>query len=336
MKNIQFIGIMIWIIAFPFTNKAFALTRYTACSGNWNTASTWNPVGVPACGDSIIIWESHTIDITNQQNYTTCTEPLKMIIYGHLFFNNGSKLSLPCNSYVIVYPGGTIKHDQGYSNSNLINICSNIEWNSDYNLAGLACLPENHPICGSILPVELVDFDLLEESDDVVSYYWVTATETNTDFFKVERSINGLVWEEANIIEASGNSSVSNYYSTSDENPYFGISFYRLSSHDFDGKKHILKTIKSDVGGSSADEFTIFPNPCESNVSIDFKSPVVAGTKLEVLDMTGRVLSVWEMETGITRYHLQGLEDINDGILLIRIMDENGVFTDSELLIKNN
>lgn len=65
---------------------------------------------------------------------------------------------------------------------------------------------------------------------------WSTATETNNDYFLIERSKDGIEFESIINVDGAGFSTKKLTYSTSDNNPLSGLSFYRLKQVDFDGQ----------------------------------------------------------------------------------------------------
>ena len=264
MKNekINMISAFIICILF-FTSSLYALTHKSVASGNWSTASTWNAPAVPACGDSIVIQAGHTISVTNQQNYSGCGTPLKIIVYGELRFFNGSKLSLPCNSYVLVLLGGKVQADVGLSNSNYIQICNNVEWNSNSILTGVTCLPDNIPFCMSFLPIELIKF--LAESCELnkICFNWETASENNNNHYEVERSSDALDYRMVYAADSkapSGNSHYKLLYSGIDNEPLNGISYYRLKQVDNDFTKTYSKVISVHLALDEGLQFLVFPN----------------------------------------------------------------------------
>src|SRR5690554_3581050 len=86
----------------------------------------------------------------------------------------------------------------------------------------------------SFLPIELITFDAVKK-DRQVELLWKTATETNNDFFTIERSIDGKYWESIQTISGAGNSVKVLDYSWTDNSPYAGVSYYRLNQTDYDG-----------------------------------------------------------------------------------------------------
>ncbi len=84
------------------------------------------------------------------------------------------------------------------------------------------------------LPIELLSFRARPVRSEV-KINWVTATETNTDYFTVERSADGVMYEAVASVPGAGNSSINTYYNIYDSNPLAGLSFYRLRETDLDG-----------------------------------------------------------------------------------------------------
>ena len=93
------------------------------------------------------------------------------------------------------------------------------------------------------LPIELVEFRGTN-NDLYNDIFWVTVTETNNDYFTLERSVDGLVWEVITIVDGSGTSSTPKFYEHKDYNyTKEVINYYRLSQTDFNGQKEYFNII---------------------------------------------------------------------------------------------
>jgi hypothetical protein len=152
--------------------------------------------------------------------------------------------------------------DVGLQNSNFIEICGNVEWNSNAPLYGLACLPPSHPVCAAVLPVELSDFNALTCSAGIC-LHWETVSERNNSYFEVQRSkdgiqFNGMLKQNSRAIGGNSNSKLT--YQATDASPFSGINYYRLKQVDLDGSYSYGKTlaIKNDPGKGQG--IVIFPN----------------------------------------------------------------------------
>jgi hypothetical protein len=85
------------------------------------------------------------------------------------------------------------------------------------------------------LPIELLSFSAKAEGESVL-VRWETATETNNDFFTIERSNDVKNWVVIGYVDGAGNSNRPLSYRFTDNQPLEGISYYRLRQTDYDGK----------------------------------------------------------------------------------------------------
>ncbi|MBI2271871.1 MAG: T9SS type A sorting domain-containing protein [Bacteroidetes bacterium] len=111
------------------------------------------------------------------------------------------------------------------------------------------------------LPIELINFTAKAVDNKYTQLEWTTSTETNNDYFTVERSRDGIHnFEQVATVKGAGNSSKLLTYSTQDLNPLNGLSYYRLKQTDFDGK-YTYSRLESVVFSDLQEAFYIFPNP---------------------------------------------------------------------------
>ncbi|MBN2729159.1 MAG: T9SS type A sorting domain-containing protein [Bacteroidales bacterium] len=85
------------------------------------------------------------------------------------------------------------------------------------------------------LPVELADLKASCTDNQFPIIEWVTLTETNNDYFTLQRSQDAANWIEITTISGAGNSNNPLYYSYVDETAPEGNNYYRLIQTDFDG-----------------------------------------------------------------------------------------------------
>lgn len=85
------------------------------------------------------------------------------------------------------------------------------------------------------LPVELISFDGFGYPQHNL-LTWSTATEYNSDYFIIQRSLDGFNWVEIGYEKSVGNSTEKVDYSFIDVYRNDGLTYYKLSQYDFDGK----------------------------------------------------------------------------------------------------
>lgn len=118
---------------------------------------------------------------------------------------------------------------------------------------------------GDPLPIELVRFRAVAE-ENIVRLSWTTASETNNDYFTVERSRNALEWETVRRVAGAGTSKAMNHYETVDDGPYRGASYYRLKQTDFDLRSKYSDLVRVVVDHETP--ITLHPNPFRDHVTL--------------------------------------------------------------------
>lgn len=104
--------------------------------------------------------------------------------------------------------------------------------------------------------------------NNTVNVTWTTASESNCDYFSVERSSDGINFQEAGKIKAYGFSSGAREYFMKDYEPYSGSSYYRLKQVDFDGQFTFSNKKPVFLSQQGNGSLVVFPNPAKSQFSI--------------------------------------------------------------------
>ena len=117
------------------------------------------------------------------------------------------------------------------------------------------------------LPVELVSFTVKEENrTNLLS--WTTASEYNSDYFKLEWSKNGVDWLTVKEIPAAGNSNIMIHYSFEHKDFTNGYNYYRLTQYDFNGD-HKIYDIISIKNSSTIKQADAYFNLMGQEISLD-------------------------------------------------------------------
>ena len=159
--------------------------------------------------------------------------------------------------------------------------------------SGLPCVLQS-------LPIELLYFNAFPEQNKIVKTEWSTASETNNDYFSIERSKNATEFEQVGTVQGEGNSNTTLNYVFYDEHPFTGISYYRLRQVDFDGQ-YSHSEIRS-VYIKTHEIISIYPNPAGEYIQYLVASEDGSTVITKIIDILGReVLRTEEtIEPGIT------------------------------------
>ena len=129
---------------------------------------------------------------------------------------------------------------------------------------------------GGALPITLTSFegDLNDESH--VDLKWVAESQLNNDYFIVEHSIDGYVWEEIDNIIGAGTTSDLITYNTTHEKPINGCNYYRLTQVDYDGQSESFNPISVIVNQLERREYVVkITNLIGQIVTEDFQGIVL-------------------------------------------------------------
>lgn len=184
----------------------------------------------------------------------------------------------------------------------------------------------------STLPIELTFFEAyaLEEH---VRLDWVTATEVNNDFFTIERSKNGIDFEAIQQINGAGNSTRSISYSASDNNPFSGLSYYRLKQTDYDGKFSYseIRAVNMDlkIAQNGIEINTVGPNPFESSFIVNYLLGNSTSVTFRLTDSSGK--QVYEEQQqgspGKNKFEFQRGDMLQSGTYILQIITEESAVT---------
>ncbi len=189
------------------------------------------------------------------------------------------------------------------------------------------------PVCvtSSSLPIELLSFTATVK-DPHVQLNWTTATETNNDYFNVERSVNGANFTTIGEIDGAGNSTQSLNYSTIDDQPFYGVSYYRLKQTDDDGRISYSNIIAAEFNNMNSFALNIYPNPFSDETSF-YTTESLKDARLIVYNSYGQVVKQVNNITG-RKFTFQR-ENLSNGMYAIKFIQNGKVIATNKLVINN-
>jgi hypothetical protein len=172
------------------------------------------------------------------------------------------------------------------------------------------------------LPVKLNSFtaNLINSKIDLK---WVTASEINVSHFIVEKSTDGVNFNEAGLIFAFGNpADITNYTFSDNVNiNQAGVIYYRLRSIDIDGKSEISETRIIRIGKQTEKNISIltYPNPVSNEVRItipaNWQNKKVV---YEIFNAAGKAINKIET-TNISQTETVNVSSLTPGFYIVRV-----------------
>ncbi len=180
------------------------------------------------------------------------------------------------------------------------------------------------------LPIELVSFEAQVIDERRVKLKWSTASETNNDYFTIERSVDSKEFSPIAEVDGASNSSRRLDYEIEDEAPLPGTSYYRLRQTDFDGTTSLSRTVVVSIQPGLLGLQVVYPNPIRNQDQLNIEYSVVEQATLQIVmyDLTGKKLlhQQTDLNPGKNIFPIQ-LPDVKSGAYLIRFYttDKNEV-----------
>ncbi|MEO1624002.1 MAG: T9SS type A sorting domain-containing protein [Bacteroidota bacterium] len=174
------------------------------------------------------------------------------------------------------------------------------------------------------LPVELLSFEARKTDDQQVELAWQTASEQNSAFFSVERSLDGKKFEPLAQVDAAGNSLATQTYQIWDEKPGKGLNYYRLKQVDFGGTFEYshLQVVEFE---SKELSLSVFPNPASSAIELRFDRQV-RQSELAIYDLTGKLI-IERNFSGRQPAQPIAVDNLPNGIYWLRVTADDQFFS---------
>lgn len=262
-------------------------------ASNSRSVSAGNGASVTVSG-TLIIWGD--VNVGNSMSWTISGT---VIIKGSVNLGNGASFTV----------SGNLSVDKDFiagNNTTVVN-SGNITVTGDVKVGGGTTSLTNSgtfkagtctetsgnvPFCENvILPVTLTYFGATIDDSNAVKLNWTTAMEKNFQKFLVQRSANGVVFE--NIGELAGQGfdlyNIESKYSYTDLVPLLGLNYYRLVAIDLDGEFEVFHTVATRVQGTK--NVVVYPNPSRAD-QVSFRTNFSHGEDdtISILDAVGHVV----------------------------------------------
>lgn len=181
-----------------------------------------------------------------------------------------------------------------------------------------------------VLPVTFKDFTV-KTSNCQALLEWKTQMEFNNSHFNVERSENGIQFTTIARVNGAGNSNTLQKYNYTDETPFSGKSYYRITQVDYDGKNSStpIQTIELNCDNAL---LKVYPNPASNQINIKAKKAI---TQINIISSSGQ--SVLKYQPSLSQaggIFSMNIQSIQSGIYFVQIINKDGTTELIKLLKK--
>ena len=176
------------------------------------------------------------------------------------------------------------------------------------------------------LPIELVSFNATLQSDKRVKLDWTTINEVNNDFFTVEKSIDAKNWEKVNSTSGAGNSITTINYVDFDNQPFKGVSYYRLKQTDFNGD-YVYSEIRV-IELKKELELRVYPNPATESFTVELS--LLEDAEIKITNELGQIIKTKKLND-FNRITFDS-SSMSSGIYFIQVISNDSVFLEKIII----
>ena len=186
--------------------------------------------------------------------------------------------------------------------------------------------------CTPPLPVEMGVFNA-EPKDKFNRVFWTTETEINNSHFIVEKSSDGVNYNQLVRVEGNGNSNIPISYQQMDNEPS-ATTYYKLKQVDYNGDYKYYGPVV--IQNESLTDFSfvnMFPNPADEGFFIDLYSKDALEADVFIYNSFGQsVYSKVVQVQGSTRFEIAS-DTWAPGIYIVKVVNDTQHFQHIERLI---
>ncbi|PCH92553.1 MAG: hypothetical protein COB85_08005 [Bacteroidetes bacterium] len=174
-----------------------------------------------------------------------------------------------------------------------------------------------------VLPIKLLFFNA-KIRDDQVDLVWTTLSESNNDFFTVEKSSNGVDFYAIEEVHGAGNSNELIHYGATDYEYISGLVYYRLKQTDYDLKFTYSEIVT--INNLPISKVSIYPCPASDKLQINLMSKTYDKYSISVSSMDGRLFERVDVavEPGILRILTLEVSEYANGQHVIALSSDSG------------
>jgi hypothetical protein len=171
------------------------------------------------------------------------------------------------------------------------------------------------------LSVKLKTFDGWRGSD-FNFLTWVTSSETNHQYFEIERSADGIDFTPLGKVNGAGTSKIENRYSFKDEKP-LQTGYYRLKQVDMHSNITYSRVIRIMRPAESILN-AIFQNPVHGILKAVLETTEAGSTQIHIVDVSGKAMftEFTKLQKGFNQYQAN-LNRLSPGTYYLIITRDN-------------
>lgn len=174
------------------------------------------------------------------------------------------------------------------------------------------------------ISMSLLSLDAMQHGK-TIDLNWLTASETENESFTIERSADGVTFNEIGNRPGAGNSNEVLRYRFKDQAPLAGINYYRIKLRASDGNEEYSMVTPARFESEKDRTIKIAsagPNPFNKELAIDYQVPETGKARVRLTDMKGEILMDKEVYCNKSEMHhllIRDIQNHGDGVIFLNV-----------------
>jgi hypothetical protein len=185
------------------------------------------------------------------------------------------------------------------------------------------------------LPIELINFQANCISENKIQIDWQTSSENNSDYYLLEKSLDGYLFNELTTISASGNSTTLQSYRFIDRTATDRSNYYRLTQFDQDGKSETFNIAEANCIVSE-EEILVYPNPTKGDIYLQINhSKFIENGTATLFTLNGKLLSTTSFSVDNKQNNFRiANENYTPGVYFLKVESEYGMIKTIKIILE--
>ncbi len=236
-------------------------------------------------------------------------------------------LTSPTNVLAVQHWDGTMWNDgnSGPNGSKITTGTAGSNVAGPHTVTGVASFNQFSPYVlvdlSSPLPITWLGISA-ECNQGKIIIKWSTASEQNSDYFTLEKSLDGINFTSTKTIPASINSNTIKNYSAMDNDVVLKTMFYRVSETDYDGKTTYSSIIS--ISECSYDNIVVY---ADNGINISITTTSDETYNIDVYDMLGQKISSQINNVYVGNNQIKLNNNLASSMYLIKVYNKTNTTT---------
>ncbi|MCP4442606.1 MAG: T9SS type A sorting domain-containing protein [Aureispira sp.] len=177
-----------------------------------------------------------------------------------------------------------------------------------------------------LLEVDITDYKVEKHQSSQAMIQWTSSNERNIAHYVIERSLDGVSFEDIGKQNASGTDAGDSYQFV-DNAPLSGTNYYRIRIVDVDGQINYTTIEALTFEGQFEDQVIIKPNPFRGQLNVEFIAKETSQVEITVFNTVGEKVyqETHSVKVGKNEYPVAAEENWSPGAYIIQVKNDVNV-----------